>query len=75
MWEGAPEGGNLMLFARDRRIGELRPLAMATERECRDGAAAILASRVPSLLDGSTTEKLPNIANMLILPMLVEMPL
>jgi hypothetical protein len=47
---------------------------MATEGGCRDGAVAILTSRVSSLLDGSTMEKSPNIASMLILPTLVEMP-
>jgi hypothetical protein len=65
--EAAREGGNSMVFTRDRRTGEPRPLAIAAERECRDGVVAVLASRVPSLLDGSTMKKSPKIASMLVL--------
>jgi hypothetical protein len=45
---------------------------MAAKRECRDGVAAILASKAVSLLDGLTMKKSPKIASMLILP--TEMP-
>jgi hypothetical protein len=60
------------VFVRDRRIDEPHPLTMAAKRECRDGVAAILASKAVSLLDGLTMKKSPKIASMLILP--TEMP-
>jgi hypothetical protein len=67
--EAAREGGNSMLFARGRRIGEQCLLAMATERQCRDGAALFWLAEYRVW---STMEKSPNIASMLVLPTLVR---